>query len=89
MAYLQNYNWSHYLLPDQEFDLDQGLSALTDSLHGAIDHLPPEKIFQSKKSKPPWVDAEIRLLTSKRDALLRKFNKNGSRAIYDEFLQQS
>ena len=31
----------------------------------------------------------VRLLTSKRDALLRKFNKNGSRSIYDEFLEQS
>ena len=73
----------------QEFDLDVGLLALTDSLHGAIDHLAPKKTFQPQKSKPPWVDAEYRLLTTKRDALLRKFNKNGSRAIYDEFLQQS
>ena len=45
MAYTQNCDWSHFLLPDQEFDLDVGLSALTDSLHGAIDHLAPEKTF--------------------------------------------
>ena len=31
---------------------------------------------------------EIRLLASKRDALFRKFNKNGSRTIYNEFLRQ-
>ena len=45
MAYTQNCDWSHFLLPDQEFDLDVGLSALTDSLHGAIDYLAPEKTF--------------------------------------------
>ena len=50
MAYFQNCDWSHFLLSDQESDLDQGLSALTDSLHGAIDHLAPEKTFQPKKS---------------------------------------
>ena len=48
----------------KNLNLDVGLSALIDSLHGAIDHLAPEKTFQSKKSKPSWVDAEIELLTS-------------------------
>ena len=66
-----------------------GLSALAGSLSRAIDYLAPENTFQPKKLKPPWVDAEIKLLTSKRDDLLRKFNKKGSRAIYDEFLRQS
>ena len=71
------------------FDLDQGLSTLTDNLHRAIDHLAPEKTFQPKKSKPPWVDAKIRLLMSKRNSLHRKYNKIRSQATLDKFLQQA
>ena len=50
--------------------------ALTDNLNGAIDHLAPEKTFQPKKLKPPWVNAEIELLMSKRDALHRKYDED-------------
>ena len=75
-SYLDNCDWSLFSLPDQVFDLDQGLMALTDNLNGAIDHLAPEKTFQPKKLKPPWVDAEIELLMSKRDALHRKYDED-------------
>ena len=80
MAYLENCDWSLFLLPDNTFDLDQGLLTLSDNLHGAIDHLAHEKTFQPKKLKPQWVDAEIRLLISKRDSLHRKYNKARSQA---------
>ena len=62
---------------------------LTDSLHEAIDHLAPDKTFQPKKSKPPWVDAEIRLPMLERDALQRKYDKTGSRVILDKLLEQA
>ena len=52
MAYLQNFDWSLFMVTYQEYNLDQGLLGLIDSLHGAIDHLAPEKTFQPKKSKP-------------------------------------
>ena len=63
--------------------------ALTDSLHGAIDQLAPEKTFKPKKSKPPWVDAEIRLLMLERGALQRKYDKTASRVILDKLLEQA
>ena len=44
-SYLQNCDWSLIALSVEKFDLDQGLSTLTDSVHGAIDHLAPEKTY--------------------------------------------
>ena len=73
-----------FLVPDQEFDLYVDLLALTDSLHGAIDHLAPEKTFQSKKSKPSWVDAEIKLLTSEQVLFSENSTKMASAFKHNE-----
>ena len=61
-SYPRNCDWSLFSVPDCDFDLEQGLLARTDSIHGAVDHLAPEKTFQPKKSMLLWVDAKIRLL---------------------------
>ena len=51
---------SHFLrYQTMSLNLIRVFLTLPDSLHGAIDHIAPEKTFQPKKSKPPWVDAEI------------------------------
>ena len=74
---LRDLNWSIFAT-DDKFDAKQGLALLTDNLQKAIDSLAPDKKLNTKKSLYPWIDTELKLLISKRDATRRRYERTGS-----------
>ena len=68
------------------FDIEAGLSALTDNIHNAIDELAPEKQLNSRKYEYPWINPELRLLRSKSDATSRRYARTGCRNLLNEFM---
>ena len=73
-SYLHNQDWSIFA-SDNTFDVEQGLAILTDNLQKAINSLAPDKKFK-KKNLYPWIDTELKLLISKRDATCRRYLTN-------------
>ena len=63
--------------PVSDLDIEQGLSMLTNNVHGAIDLLAPEKTVHPTKKKEPWVNTEHELLLAKRNATLRRCVRTG------------
>ena len=78
-------DWSAFVLPTSEFNIEQGLAKLTDNLQEAMDKLAPEKTVNHRKHAPPWINTEIRLLTSERDATCRRYHRTGSRQLLRKF----
>ena len=72
--------------PDNTFDVEQGLAILTDNLQSAINSLAPDKKLKNKKSLYPWIDTELKLLISKRDATSRCYERTSSRQLLIEYL---
>ena len=83
---LQNKDWSVFSLPENEFDMELGLTTLTENLQEAINTLAPEKTFKPRKHAPPWLNDELRSLLSERDATNCKYSINGSRQLLDELI---
>ena len=57
---------SVFSLPENEFDMEQGLTLMTDNLQEAIDMLAPDRAVTPRKQTSPWINAELRLLISTR-----------------------
>ena len=86
LPFVQNKDWSVISLPENEFDMEGGLTSLTDNLQEATNTLDPEKTFKPRKHVPPWLNAELRLLILKRDATNRRHSRTGSRQILAELI---
>ena len=68
----------HPFFSEEKFDLEQGLTILTDKLQGAKDHIAPENTENPRRSLPTWITTEIRLLRSKRNATGRRYDRMDS-----------
>ena len=66
--------------------MKQKLTLMTDNLQEAINTLTPEKTVTTCKQTPPWINAELHLLMSERDATNRRYGGTGSRQLLDKFL---
>ena len=60
---------------------------MTDNLHTAIDTLAPDITINPRKPRLPWINSDLRLIKSKRDATSRRYHRTGSRKLLDEFLE--
>ena len=67
--------------------MERGLTSLTENLQEAMNTLAPEKTFKPRKYALPWLNADLRLLISKRDATNRRYSRIGSRQLLDELLE--
>ena len=83
---LCNLDWSVYSMPKDNFDIELGLSTLTNNIQTTIDTLAPDKIMTVRKNNYPWMNTELRLIKSKRDATKRRYDRTGSRPLLNEFL---
>ena len=68
-------DWSALSLSATELNVKQGLATLTDNLQDTMDKLAAERSVNHRKPIPPWLTADIRLLGSKRDATVRKYDR--------------
>ena len=66
--------------------MEQGLTLMTDNLQEAINTLDPERTVTPHKQTSQWINAELRLLMSERNAINRRYCRTGSRQILDKFL---
>ena len=82
---LSTQDWTIFT-DNKNFDAEQGLDKLTENLQTAINHLAPEKQLKPKKALYPWVDTDLKLLISKRDATCRRYERTDSRQLLDEYL---
>ena len=85
-AHLKSLEWSAFLTTEDNFNIEQGLSTLTDNIHKAIDKLAPEKKLNKRKVDYPWINSELKLLRLKRDATSRRYTRTVSRSLLNEFL---
>ena len=85
ISLLKSCDWS--LFDTVSPDLTDMLTKLTDNLSHAVDLLAPLKTVVPKKRHPPWMDNELRVLYSKRDATLRRYKRTGDRMSLEEFLR--
>ena len=60
-SFLLNRDWTFFSLPENEFDVEQGLTLMTDNLQEAISTLAPERTVTARKQTSPWINAELRL----------------------------
>ena len=51
-----------------------------------MDKLAPEKKLNKRKVDYPWINSELKLLRSKRDATSIRVTRTGSRNLLNEFL---
>ena len=84
--HLHQLDWTVFSSVDADLDIEQGLSGLTSNLQSTIDILAPDKIIKPQKIKYPWLNPELRLLKSKRDATSRRYHRTGSSRLLNEFL---
>ena len=85
-SYLSKLDWRAFTHETNDFDIQQGFLTLTNNIHSAIDILSPDKTLRPEKVKIPWLNSELRLLKSKRDATSRRYNRTGSKKYLNEFL---
>ena len=83
---LRSLDWSPFLMAEDNFDIDLCLSTMTDNIKNTIDLLAPDKTMKPQKNNYPWLNTELRLLKSKRDATNRRYHRTGSQYILNEFL---
>ena len=87
--FLRNLDWSDCSKSEDLFNIDHALAALTNNLHKVIDKLAPDKKLKSHKSNYPWINSELRVLRSKRDATSRRYARTHCRRLLNEFLTLS
>ena len=85
-SHLRQLDCTAFSSVDEGFDIEQGLSALTENLKSTIEILAPEKTMKLQKTKYPWLNSELRLLRSKREATSRRYQRTGSSKLLGEFL---
>ena len=88
-SHLSKLNWSAFSTPEDDLNIECGLSTLTNNIHSAMNELAPEKKVQARKEEFPWINSELRLLKLKRDATSRRYTRTGSRSLLNEFLALS
>ena len=84
--YLSKLDWSVYLNPEDTIDIEHGVETLTSNITNAINKLAPDKKSNLRKNKYPWINKDLRLLRSKRDATSRRYSRTGLPALLNEFL---
>ena len=84
-SFLQTCDWSPFDTVSP--DLTDILTKLTDNLSHAVDLQAPLKTVVPKKRHPPWMDNELRVLYSKRNATLRRYKRKGDSTSLEEFLR--
>ena len=84
--HLTNLDWKYFSSDNNSFDIEQSLSILTNNIQTTIDVLAPEKTLKPEKAKCPWLNIELLLLKSKRDATSRRYSRTGSKQLLNEFL---
>ena len=67
-------------------DIEHGVEILTNNINHAIYKFAPDKKLSPGKAKYPWVNTDLRLLRSKRDATSRRYPRTSLPALLDEFL---
>ena len=82
--YLSKLDWSTYLNPEDTFDIEHGIETLTSNINNAIDKFAPDKKLNFSKNKYPWINTDLRLLISKRDATSRRYSRTGLPALIDK-----
>ena len=63
-----------------------GANTFKENLQEAINTLAPEKTFKPRKHAPSWLNAELRLLISKRDATNRRYSRIWLRQLLNELI---
>ena len=77
-------DWSPVSCPDSGVDLR--LEHLSQNIMGVVDQLAPLKKFKTlKKDLPPWVDADLRDLYNRREALRKRYKRTRNSALRADF----
>ena len=84
-SYLRDQEWS--IFSTGKYNAEQGLALLTENLQKAINTLAPDKTLNPKKSLYPWIDTEIKLIISKRNATRKRYERTDSRQLFNEYLK--
>lgn len=84
--HLTTFDWTYFSTKNKNFDIEQSLSILTNNIQTTIDLLAPDKTLKPEKTKYPWLNEELRLLKSKRDANSRRYRRTGCKQLLNEFL---
>ena len=84
LSHLNNCDWSTVTCAD--VDVDGRCECLNANITKAWDEVAPIKEFRlNRKQQPPLVDAELRELYAKRDALRRRYLRKGNHDLWEEF----
>ena len=85
-SYLEKQDW-YIFTSNENLDVDEGLALLTSNLKDSLNSLAPDKTVNPRKELCPWINTELQLLISKRNATSKRYQRTGSRQLFNEYLE--